>query len=334
MPTGWPEAAAGLAEGDDPALKQAALALSAVFGDPSALASLRAVVLDTGRLADERSAALRILVDQREEGLPRLLQGLLDDSALRSAAIRGLAAFDDPATPAQLVERYGSLSDEEKADCVNTLSVRPAYALALLDAIEQGAVPRTDVTPFTARQLLGMEHPDVGSRLTQVWGAVRPAAEGKAELLARYRTLLAPENVQAADVLRGRALFAKNCAACHVLFGAGGRIGPELTGAQRTNLDYVLENLLDPSAVVPRDYQVTHVETADGRVVTGIVRQENEAALTLQTPNDVVVVPKTDIEERRQTPLSMMPEGLLSRLADDEVRDLVSYLASPAPPAE
>ncbi len=73
-----------------------------------------------------------------------------------------------------------------------------------------------------------------------------------------------------ADAWLGRAVFAKTCAQCHTLFGAGGKIGPELTGSNRANLEYLLSNVLDPSAVMAKEYQPSVIATADGRVLTGI----------------------------------------------------------------
>ncbi len=125
-------------------------------------------------------------------------------------------------------------------------------------------------------------------------------------------------------------MFAKTCAACHTLFDAGGKIGPELTGSQRNNLDYVLSNVLDPSAVLAKDYQMHQIVTNDGRVLSGIVKGEDDNAIRVQTATELVVVPKSEIETRRETANSMMPDGLLSSLSPDEVRDLVGYLASPS----
>jgi putative heme-binding domain-containing protein len=82
--------------------------------------------------------------------------------------------------------------------------------------------------------------------------------------------------------------------------------------------------------VVFSEYQVTVVETKDGRVVNGIVKRETDKAVTLQTLNDTIVIPKNEIESRTRSALSLMPEGLLTNLQDEEVRDLVAYLASPA----
>ena len=132
----------------------------------------------------------------------------------------------------------------------------------------------------------------------------------------------------AANLMNGKAVFQKNCASCHTLFGEGRAVGPDLTGAQRTDLDYVLINVMDPSALVGHAYRVTVLELKDGRVINGIVKGEDSSTLTLQTANDRVVVATQDIAERQQQPVSMMPEGLLNRLSIQEIRNLVKYLGS------
>jgi len=141
----------------------------------------------------------------------------------------------------------------------------------------------------------------LAGKLAKVWGEVRPAAADKAKLMAKYKAELTPTTLKKANLANGRALYVKSCATCHRLFGEGGDIGPDLTGSQRTNLDYILENVLDPSAIVPKEYQVTVVVTTAGRTLSGIVKKESEQALTLQLPNEVVVVPKGEIESRTPT---------------------------------
>jgi putative heme-binding domain-containing protein len=158
---------------------------------------------------------------------------------------------------------------------------------------------------------------------------VRPTKEDRLAQIAEWKQKLSGEVLKQADVQHGRAVFNKTCATCHKLFDVGGAIGPELTGSQRTNLDYVLSNVLDPSAIVPRDYQMQVIETQDGRVLVGIIKSETDAVVTLQTSNALLKLAKSDIEQRTATPQSMMPEGLIQQLRFDEFRDLVAYLASP-----
>src|SRR5262249_17074696 len=146
-------------------------------------------------------------------------------------------------------------------------------------------------------------------------------------LLKRYKPLMSAEAFRQADRTHGRLIFSKTCATCHTLFSDGGKIGPDLTGSQRANPEYILTKVLDPSAVVAREYQMTLIPTADGRSMSGIVKEENDKVVSLQTPNEVIRLPKSDIEQRSQAPVSMMPEGLLNDLADKEIRDLLAYLA-------
>src|SRR5262249_35594961 len=158
---------------------------------------------------------------------------------------------------------------------------RPVYARALVAALEDGRVARTDVDTFIVRQLHGYKDRELSGRLDKAWGTIRPVGEEKAQMMKKYRELLTPEYLKRADVSRGRAVFQKNCASCHTLFDEGGKVGPELTGSQRANLDYVLENVIDPSAVVPKEYQVSIVTTKDGRTINGIIKREDRRTVTL-----------------------------------------------------
>ena len=127
----------------------------------------------------------------------------------------------------------------------------------------------------------------------------------------------------------GRAVFARTCQQCHTLFDAGRKVGPDLTGSNRADLDYVLANVLDPSALIGNDYQAHVVATTDGRVLTGLISAEDKDAVTLATANETIVVPKKEIEERRASDKSMMPDDLWTPLSEARDPRLVAYLASP-----
>src|SRR5579871_3597039 len=238
--------------------------------------------------------------------LPPLLQKMLTDHAVRSAVLRGLAAYSDPATPALILDHYASFTDAEKADAIATLTSRPAYALALLDAMEKDRVPRRDLSAFTVRQLLALKDKNLTERLTKVWGSIRPPSAEKATLLAKYKALVTPDALKKADRKHGRELFSRTCANCHTLFGEGAKIGPDLTGSQRANPEYILTKVLDPSAVVARDYQMTVLTTADGRTLSGLVKEEDDKLVLLQTPTELLRIRKADVEERRRSELSLM----------------------------
>ena len=101
-----------------------------------------------------------------------------------------------------------------------------------------------------------------------------------------------------------------------------------MTGSDRANVDYILENVLDPSAAVSRDYTLTNLATTDGRLISGIIREQNDASLVIQTANERLVVPREDVEAIKPSTASMMPEGQLETLSKQEIRDLFAYLAS------
>jgi putative membrane-bound dehydrogenase-like protein len=327
MPRSWVETAARLRNSSDSGIRTLVLSLGVTFGDPAALAETRRVLMketDSGT----RQAALAALLDARDKALPPLLHELLADAALRGAALRALGAFDDPRTPAAILAVYGSLNSAEKRDAVATLAARAAYGKALMEAVAAKKVSATDVPADLVRQLRNLHDKELDRRIAEVWGLVRTTPAERLQLMAHYRRMLrAP--AAPPDLALGRALFAKTCAQCHTLFGAGGKVGPDITGSNRPNLDYLLENILDPSAVIPKEYAATLVELKNGRVVTGIVRGETPAAVTVVTANETLTVPRNEIESLQPSTTSMMPDDLLKPLNDSEVRSLVAYLQSP-----
>jgi putative membrane-bound dehydrogenase-like protein len=329
MPEGWPKLYETLAASDSPKVQAEALELALLFDDPTALASLRKKAADKKLGAAERNRALAALVARRVPDLPELLLTLAVEPETSAVAVRGLAEYDASQTAETLLQHYASYPASVRQDVLQTLASRRAWATALLDAVEAEKIPRADLTAFTARQLQSLGDEKLAARVTKLWGTVRTTPADKTKLIADYRKKLTPATLASADTSLGRAVFQKTCANCHTLFDAGGAIGPNLTGSQRTNLDYMLENIIDPSASVAKDFQVQVLSTDSGRTLTGIVVAENANAVTLQTQNEKLVIPLGEIDERTPSPLSMMPDGILTPLSFDEIRGLLAYLAAP-----
>lgn len=305
--------------------------LAVIFGDERALKQLRSLVKDFNVELPRRQDALKSLVFKQSADLRGLLEELLDDGALRSPAIRALAGFSDDKIAPRLIGLYPRLSSSQRDDARATLASRPAFALALLAAVDDKKIERTELSLVEVRQMLALKDAKVTARVEEVWGSIRPASKEKSTQLAKYKKLLAAEELKKADHAQGRLLYTKHCAACHKLFGEGGAIGPDITGSQRANLDYILENLIDPNAVVPREYQVTIFTTASGRTISGLVKEESDRAVSIQTQNEIVVLPKSEIEQRTASKQSMMPEGMLEHLSIAEIRALVAYLSRSTP---
>lgn len=328
MPSNWPATYMKLKSSSDPEIRELTAALAVIFGDKSAIADLLATAANRAAPTKERNTAIELLRDQAPPQLPSVLQSLLDDKDVRRAAIRGLAVAQDKDTPSMLVASYATFSTEEKQDAVATLTSRKEYADALLDALEKKSIPRADVSAYAARQLHAFGDKMLTERLRTIWGDIRDSAPDKQQLIAKYKTQLTPNTLKNADLSNGRLLFKKTCQQCHKLFGEGNSIGPDLTGSNRANIDYILGNILDPSAEISRDFRMSIVTTTAGRVLTGLQVETTPARVTLQTATERVVLDRSDIDEINESPLSMMPEGQLNPLTKEEVRDLIGYLGS------
>ena len=310
--------------------------LNLVFGDGRALVELRQIAADSKTPVEARRAAVRQLVDARIDDLDAWLESLLRDNAVAGVAARGLALSADPVARAAVFKRFGSLPFEDQSAVVAQLVTRASSAGELLEAVAAGTIPRGQINAMHARQILRFGDATLAKRLAEVWGEIRGSEADKQRLMNRYQTLLTADTLGKSDLSRGRALFDKACAVCHRLYGEGQTIGPDLTGSGRGNLDYLLENIVDPSAMVPSDYRVSNVELKDDRSLTGVVVARTERTIELQLQNERLTVDRSEISSLQPGTLSLMPEGLLETLRQDEIRDLIAYLMHPeqiAPPA-
>ncbi len=329
QPAAWSSAASQFASSDSADLKHSVQELGVVFGDGRATDELRAMVVDADADPDTRRQALRSLLVGRPADLAGALQKLAGDRVMAFEAIRGLAFYDHPDTPRWISRNWGIYGPAERAEAINTLCTRPAYAKALLGMLGGGQIAKSDVTAFHARQIAGFDDPLLNRQLAELWGEVRVSTAEKRALIERFKSQITPEALAQAQPAAGRALFQKNCASCHVLFGAGRKVGPDLTGSNRRNLDYLLENVIDPSASVGADFQTWVVVLDDGRVVNGVITEQSERTLTLQTAQEPITLDRRSIDQMQHTRNSLMPDGVLQQLSDEQVRDLLSYLMSP-----
>jgi putative heme-binding domain-containing protein len=329
MPAGWEQVESrlgGSANGDVRTLVQT---LSLTFGSQGALKALRALAADPKAEAGARRNALDSLMASRDPELRTLLQRLIPDAAVRGIALRQLAAFDDGATPGLILAEYGKLATGEKRDALNTLVSRVSFAKPLLAAVGAGTVPRSDLTAELVRQLRNLRNPDLEKQITQVWGVMKDTSPDMAKEVERYKALYWKGGSTPGDASKGRAVYNQVCAQCHHLFDSGGAVGPDITGANRSDLEYLLQNILFPNAVIPNEYRQTLVEMKDGRLISGIVKGQEGGTLLIQTANELVRVAMADIATREQAENSMMPEGLVAGLQEQQVRDLLYYLGRP-----
>ncbi|WP_237227479.1 PVC-type heme-binding CxxCH protein [Rubinisphaera sp. JC750] len=327
-PANWAQLAADLEQNPEETLDELARELSVVFGDGRAMEQLQKIIKDRDATPIDRMNAIEIFVASRPDGAAPLLQSLMNDRAIEAAVAAGLAAFDDAKTPNLLLNRYRWFKADARKAAVETLCSRPEYAELLLQAMKDKRYENLDLTAAQARQIASFENPALTAMLEEVWGSLQSTEAEKLERIEQLKHALSDEVLAKADTAHGRLLYNKTCAACHRLFDAGENIGPNLTGSNRDSLDYLLENMIAPSAVVPKQYQTVTVVLASGRVLNGLIASQTERSLVLQTAQEKLTIDRDEVELVKPSTLSLMPEGQLDKMTPEEIRDLIGYLQS------
>ncbi|TWT53577.1 FG-GAP repeat protein [Rubripirellula amarantea] len=329
MPDRWPERMKQLSLVHEQGISNLARELAIQYGDESVFPYLRERLADRSLPKSERLSALSSLRSAGDAMLPKQVFALLDDASVSTEAVAALASFDDPAIADKLLQSFPHLTPAAKLAAMNWLSSRKATTERLVHAMESQVIEPKSVPAYIVRQAVSWGDPDLLVRIERSWGRIASSSQEKQSAYKKYRSVLTPPMIAKANASAGRSIFEANCGTCHRLFGEGGMIGPDITGANRTSVDYWLENILEPNALIGRAYQMTKFLTTDGRVIAGIVNEENEDAITVQTATEKIVLPVDEIEERSLSEVSMMPEGQLQPMSDDQVRSLFKYLMSP-----
>ena len=337
-PDGWSElrqkVAAALAEPHPDAAKAAAtlLELEASMGIETALATYRDLLASASARTSERENALNVLLQAKDASTAQTLFQLIQNdtpASLRRKAIQALASLKDAETPKILGAALPKLSANELPDAVNTLASTKEGAKALLKAVEAKTVPATALSPFLVRQLTAFDDAEINALIQSAWGDVNAPKADLAERTKKYRDLLTPAKLAKGDLAKGKMLYTATCGQCHKLFGEGQNVGPDITGSNRADLNYLLENVLDPNAVIGKAYQLNLFTMKDGRVMSGVIKEENPAAVKIAMMGGVeFTLPQADIAKREVSKLSTMPEGLFDALQPEMVVDLVKYLQS------
>ena len=326
-PAAWDKFVASIPSTDTSAL-EAVRQLNVLFGDGLALEAVRKIALDDKALTEQRRVALLALIEANDGNLRADCEKLLSVRGVAMEAIQGLTKFDDPAVAKKILARYPQLYPHERPQAIMALVSRPKFARELLGAIAECKVSKSDLGSTAVRQIRGFNDAKLTAQLVAVWGEARETPADKLQLIAELKARHTADFLAKADIAQGRALYAGVCGQCHKLFGEGGAIGPDLTGSGRRDLDYLLQNIVDPNAIVDAAYYLNTITMKDGRVLSGIVGAQTERTLTLRSIGQETTLDKTDIAKRDTQPISLMPEALLQAFSPEQQRDLLAYLMS------
>jgi len=239
-----------------------------------------------------------------------------------------------------LLDSYPSAKVDLQSKVRNALCSRPNWATLLVDSIQSGRIPASDVSLDQVRQMASLKDEGLNRRIEKLWGKIKSdSPEEKRNFINRVKLVLKPSGVAGRDAKgdpkSGHTIFTQACGVCHKLFGEGGSIGPDLTSAERKNIDVLLANIVMPSAYIRPEFVNFDAETKDGQSVSGLMAESTPSAVTLVDRNNQRhTLAREQIQFLRESEVSLMPEGLLEAMQPQQLMDLFSYLQSEAAPMQ
>lgn len=327
----------------DPALEEAVVALwerqpqnpvrmqlAMRLGNQAALGRALQRIASPKTPAAERRQLIACLGELHPAGsVDRLLELLNGSEAtdIQQAALAALQSYSDSAVTDRLLARYSAMPANLRDRVQNYLASRAPTARRLLELVDAGPIPAKEVSLDVVRSCAQFDDADIKRLILKHWGRIEPQTSG--EKRARISSIKHMLATGKGDAAKGKLHFTKICATCHTLFGEGNKVGPELTGADRRDVDFLANSIVDPSAVIRNDFVAQLAVLKDGRFVTGLVAEASPAAITLlDAKNERMVVPRVNLESLTPQRQSLMPEKLLDELDEQQIRDLFAYLQS------
>jgi putative membrane-bound dehydrogenase-like protein len=310
-------------------------------GDAAAMRRALQIVPDETSARTERLEFLGVMSEVKiPDAVPALVKACLaavKDDGLEKAILSAMQNYDDPAIAEAVLKVYPVLGRESLAVAQTLLASRPAWARQLVEAMtpitsgQAGLRLNPDTVPLNMVRKL-KQHRDAGllAALDQVWPVTGKATTEEME--KKITHLAAAIRGGAGDPYNGRTLFQNACSACHQLFGQGGQIGPDLTVHDRTDLESMLLATVNPNAEIREGFENYTVETSDGRSLAGFLIEQDEHTIVLRgLDNQNVTLARSGIAQLQPAGMSLMPEGLLDPLTEQQTRDLFAYLRSTQP---
>ena len=320
-PEGWKELNAELMTSEVKEHKSLALQIGQIFGDENASAKAFEILKSTNANLKDRKESLKSLVAQKNQDLSKLLPSLLKEKELQINAIRAYGKIPN-ANSEELFGNYKEFEDQAKKAVIETLSTREDLAKKLLAALKNKIILKSEIPAYTARALNSI----LGDEFKEIYGEIQKQSDSKKEIIAKYSALLDLPEASKADPILGRKVFKNVCGTCHQMYGEGGILGPDLTGSNRANREYILLNIVDPNFDVPDGYKMIILKTINNRVLAGTIAEEDEQKVVLKSVTGKEIISKDEIKDRQKLAISMMPEGILETISKNDFYALIKYL--------
>lgn len=304
---------------------------AASWHHPRAVEALQAVLQSPDHPEDRRLAAVEALIAIGDDGVLESIGRILHRDSGRSgflarSVLQALGRTDEAAVPAIILDQWDQLDDGERPVAVETLTQRPSWSIAMLEAIDAGDIESHALNLNQVAGLMGGEDERIRELVGSIWGNVRLERNPDREQLiaeVHERARRVP-----GDPVNGRVIYQNACAVCHVIHGEGIDIGPDLTNNGRGSFEQLLSNILDPNLVIGPAYQLRTVTLTDGRALAGMIAEENDQRVVLKMiGGQTETIARDQVAQIVTAPVSFMPEGLEQAMSEQDMIDLLAYLS-------
>ncbi len=297
------------------------------LGDTAALDIALKRVRDSKTKGAERTGLIDLLAERREEkAVPVLLALLRSEKAdsMQLALANALQRFGSEDIARTFLELAPTMAVKPRAVALAAMCSRASWAQALLKAVDAGAVKKEQLTSANLLAIQGLHDAACDTLLAKHWSTLKQSSAAKEARIAQVRKLIGTGK---GDSESGHAIFKTSCAVCHTLNREGGKIGPDLSGYERDNLDFMLPAIVDPSLAIREEFTAFTIITKDGQTLMGFLDAQTPQSITVRDLNgQKLVLSRADVKSLTASPGSLMPEGVLDALNDQQVRDLFAYL--------
>lgn len=274
----------------------------------------------------QQRSAVTILAYSKSDSSKSLALELLasTDGALLKTAIATCSAHDTAEFTNWLLDRFPSALPEIRQDVFNAIRNNPKRLERMVEQLESGKLSTRNLDASQIQNLSGIRDSAMAARLAKVLsGAIN---SNRQKVVEEFSKQLASFEVNP-NKNNGKAIFAKNCSACHKLDGVGAFVGPDISDSREQSYEKLLVSVLDPNRSIDANYFRYLARTDEGIVVEGLLKDSNSQTVTLQSQNGTLTtINRSEIEELKSSGTSLMPEGIESQISAADMAELLWYV--------
>jgi putative heme-binding domain-containing protein len=305
-------------------------------GDKAAVAEALTMIADDKADAAKRQQLVAIFGTINQPSCVPVLLKIIAASrndGLRAAALGALQSYSDPLIGSTVIGLYRELPDQVRDVAQSLIASRKSWAESFLSQIDAGQIDPKTVSEPTVRRLLLHDSPNIATLCKKHWGELSgPSPEELRGQIEKFSGII---GLAKGNPYQGHQLYNQMCGKCHTLFNQGGKIGPDLTTYKRDDLRGMLLNVVNPSAEIREGFENFVARTTDGRTLTGLIADQDPNVVVIRgADGQNISLARDEIEDLRASRISLMPDGQLKDLTDQQIRDLFAYLRSTQPLAD